>query len=236
MKLVDFTDRVAIILQDAVKKLADADRSALTLQAICQRYSKDRPREIVTDVAGKGTSDLALPQDAGGALFEEGFSLIRQLEFPIGQVPPATIEESDWQWYRTPDGLKIRLLGETPGANEKVRVTWTARHAADGSTVPANDFEAVCDLASALCFEALAAAYAQTGDNSMGADVVNYRTKGQEYLALAKAARKRYLDYMGIEDGATGASGGNNGPALAMGDMDNMMEWGGDRMTHRRPR
>jgi len=175
----------------------------------------------VTDSAGNGTALIGVPTG-----FEDGFSIVRSIEFPIGNVPPTHIEDAEWQMYRDTSALKIMLLATKPAASDQLRLTWTARHAADGMTVPEPDFEAVCDLAAALCFEALAASYAQTGDATILADTVNYRTKSQEYLGLARAARKRYADHLGIDE-----SSGGVGPAIAMGDLEQNLA-GVDRLTH----
>jgi len=40
-----------VALQDSANKLPAAKRDALLTQAILQRYSKDRPREVVDDIA-----------------------------------------------------------------------------------------------------------------------------------------------------------------------------------------
>jgi hypothetical protein len=66
--------------------------------------------------------------------------------------------------------------------------------------------------------ESLAAQYAQTGDSTIGADVVNYRTKSSEYLGLAKAARKRYFDHVGAQDDS--GSGGKPGQRRTSRDRD----------------
>jgi hypothetical protein len=119
-----------------------------------------------------------------------------------------------------------------------VRVTWTCRHTAPtvsvDSTIPDADFEAVCDYAGALCCEALAARYAQTNDSTIQADAVNYRTKSQEYLGIAKALRKRYDEQVGIQEGGTGPGGGTVPGALAVGDMELKQGSGVERLTHRR--
>jgi len=229
MVFSDYQIRVDSIVQDQAHKLSTDDRDAAIAQAIVQRYSKDRPILTVTDVAGNGGQDLGVPSG-----WENQFSQVRELEYPIGQIPAQTVEDYDWVMYQSPDGWNIRFLVDVPLATEKVRVTWTARHTSDGSTVPAPDFDAVCDFAASLCCERLAALYAQTGDSSIGADIVNYRTKGQEYLALAKAARKRYFNHLGLSEDASESS--IAAPALAIGNMDNMMGPGVDRLTHRRPR
>jgi hypothetical protein len=221
----DFDEQVKAVLQDGASKLADADRQRFIRQAIAERYSQDRPQELVSELTGDGTNDLALP-----AGFERDFSNVRQLEYPIGEIPPALVEQEDLQIYRTPAADKLRVLSTAIGNTEKAYLTWTARHNSDGSTVAARDFYAVCDLAAAAAFEALAAIYAQTGDSSVGADAVNYRSKSQEYLALAKTLRQRYYTHMGIDPNA---SSPGVGPALSLGEMDQDIGGTGvDRLTH----
>jgi hypothetical protein len=112
-------------------------------------------------------------------------------------------------------------------------VTWTARHLADATTVYAGDFDAVCCLAASIAFEQLAAKYTQSGDALVSADVVNYRTKNQEYLALSKAMFKRYADHVDL-NGDDGWCGTPQKAALSIGDMDNVTTTGQDRMIHSR--
>jgi hypothetical protein len=230
--IAQFRDSVDPLVQDTTKKLSDLDRNRLIGKAIVQRYSKDRPQHLVEDIAGDGSAVTAMP-----ASYEDNFSVIESIEFPIGNDPATLLEDDAWSRYRTPAGLKLRFASALPTVTEKVRVQYTARHAKDGSTVPAEDFDAVCDLAASLCLDALAAQYAQTGDSTIGADVVNYRTKSSEYMGLAKAARKRYFDHVGAQDDSTGTSQGSGEPAaIAIGDMNEKMGWGGNRMTHGEPR
>jgi len=215
-----------VVFRDAAGKLLSGDRDALLQQAILQ-YSKDRSRELATDVSGNGTSFIAVPS-SGGDVFDETFSTIRSIEFPLGSIPPNLVPEEDWRLYRTPSALQIMLLSTAPSATDTVRITWTAKHKSDGSTVPDYDFEAVCDLAAAFCYDALAGIYTQTGDATIMADSVNYRTKNQEFQSLAKQARQRYYSHLGIDPTAAAQTG----PALATGSMHETMGWGGDRLTH----
>ncbi|SRR5579884_47510 len=230
----DFRANVKRKVQDNAGLLTDADFDAFVTQAVRQRYSQDRAQVIVTDVAADGSTLLPLPvlaqqQNAPAVpVFEVGFSAVKTLEYPIGVVPPSYFLDSDWQYYQTPTGMKLLLLATSPANNELVRVTWTARHADDGSSVPNQDFEAVCDFASSLCAEALAARYAQTRDNTINADVVNYRTKSQEYLTMAKALRQRYFNALGVDEGG----GNEQGPAIAMGNMSEQLGAGVDRLIH----
>ena len=65
---------------------------------------------------------------------------------------------------------------------------------------------AVVKLAAAGCATQLAALYAQTSDPTLGADTVNYRTKSQDYLALAKVLEGAYREAVGATDGVAAAS------------------------------
>lgn len=226
MSFDDFTDRVVGLIKDQANKLSADDLSACIKQAIQQRYSKDRPLEKAEDSVGSGTNLIDLPAE-----FEDGYSLIRQVEFPVDEIPPALLDDNAWGVYRGTAGLKLMLYEVSVQASESVRLTFTQRHASDGTTVPGADFDAVCDYAASLAFEILAAIYTQTSDPLIAADVVNYRSKGQEYLNLAKAARKRYFDHVGVIDDAFAASS-SGGVGIAMGELDNNMGWGGDRLTH----
>lgn len=222
-----FQAQLALVLQDAAAKLAADARDACLVQAILQRYSKDRPVEKVVDLAGNATSDLPLP-----ASFEQGFSFFTEVEYPVGSVPPTVLDDVNWTLYRTPTALVLRLLTAKPTAIETVRVSFPARHAADGSTVPEPDFEAVCDYAAALGYEKLAGFYTQTGDPSLQADSVNYRSKGEEYLALARSARRRYFAHLGIDEEATGQAVA--GAGISIGELDEDLIGGIDRLTHPR--
>src|SRR5258708_1827326 len=232
-QLDQFQTQRDVAFRDGAVKLPAASRDALLTQAILQRYSVDRPREVVDDLLGNGTNLLPLPggnADGDSDVWEEGYSFIRSIEFPAAQLPPSLMLDEDWQMYRTPAGMKIMLITTAPAVTDTVRITWTARHLPGGSTVPDPDFEAVCDYAAGLCYEALAGIYAQTGDATIAADSVNYRTKSQEYLGLAKAAKKRYFDHVGVDD----SKGVEVGPAIATGSMHQNLIGGFDRMTHRK--
>jgi hypothetical protein len=226
----DFTAAMPSIVQDGASRLGELDGYAIS--AILNRYSKDAPLEIVSDIPGNGTNLLPLPVDpAEIAIFDPLFSTIRTIEFPIEQMPPQYVLDSDLSLYRTPAGYFIALNFDTPGPGDLLRVTWTAAHAATGATVPGKDFYAVVDYAASLALESLAASYAQTGDPSLSADVVNYRSKAQEYLGLAKAIRKRYYTHMGVEE-STAAGGGEAAPSLAIGNQWLEQNSGVDRLVH----
>lgn len=232
--ITDFTAAIPGVLSDASGRTT-ALLPGLVQRAILQRYSQDAPLEVVSDVQGNGTHYLPLPVAPGSGndlpVWESNFSVIRRIEYPIGQQPPQLVLDSDVRLYHTPGQADTILIDfDAPNADESIRVTWTARHLIDGSTVPDKDFFAVVDYAASLAAEWLATFYVGTGDPTMGVDVVNYRSKSQEMLNAAKALRKRYYNHMGVEEGATGEA--EVGPAFALGNQFLEQNSGVDRLVH----
>jgi len=163
-------------------------------------------------------------------VFDPLFSEIVQIEYPVAQQPPQYLDPTDLRLYQTPTGYQILLTQDSLVPNGTLRLTWTARHCADGSTVPDKDFYALVDFAGSLAAETLAAIYTQTVDPTFAADVVNYRSKGQEYQSLAKMLRKRYFNHLGVDESASGAA--EVKPALAVGQQWLEMGSGVDRLVH----
>lgn len=232
----DFVNEIPNVISDDADRLggtSGATLPALVKRAIIQRYTLDRPLEVVSDIQGNGTNYLGLPVAPGAGtvpVFEPEWSILKSLEFPIGQQPPQMILDSDFRVYRTPTGYQILINFDTPGPTDSLRATWTARHLPDGSTVPDADFFAVVDFAGSLAAEKLASFYVGTGDTTVNADVVNYRSKSSEMLSIAKALRKRYFNHMGIDENATG--GDEQKPAIALGNQYLEQNSGVDRLVH----
>jgi len=214
-------DDVKAKVKDTSGKLADPADYTSNIDEAIGVYSKYRPREIVEDITGDGGHDYALP-----ASWNAGFSVIRDIEYPVGNVPETLLEEGEWKIYRSPSGEKIRLIYATPGSTETFRVRYTALHTE--ATIPASDLDAVANLAAALCCEMLANAFAMTGDPAIAADSVNYHSKASEFTKRARSFRDLFTRHLGITDGASVAA------AAAVKDMDRDYPWGGDRLTHPR--
>lgn len=216
--LADFQALAAALTRDDAGKLsADDVDGAITLAVT--RYSKDRPRLKVEDITAAGGKLLGLP-----AAWENGFSKLNSLEYPIGDVPPSLI--SGWMMYNAPSGLSI-MVGDSLTANAAVRASYGVMHQVSSSTdtVPLGDREAVCCLAAASLCDQLASLYSGDTDSTIQADSVNHQSKAAEYAARAKALRKRYHDELGIGEKKSVAAG-----AVVNLDLPNSL--GGDRLGH----
>jgi hypothetical protein len=230
----DFTGAVPSVFSDPSGKTT-ALLAGFAQRAIIERYSQDSPLWITSDIEGNGTNYMPLPvaPGTGGDLpvWESNFSVIRQIEYPIGQQPPQLILDSDFRIYHTPGQADQILVNfDTPPVGQFARVTWSARHLIDGSTVPDRDFFAVVDFTASLAAEWLATDYVSVGDPTMNVDVVNYRSKSQEMQGVAKMLRKRYFNHMGIEEGA--ADEAPLAPAFALGNQYLEQNSGVDRLVH----
>ena len=185
-------DLVKTAVKNASGRLDDpVDYDNAVTEAL-KRYSRHRPRIVTGDVSGEDGPDVALPAE-----WVAGFSVVRSIEFPVGSIPEDLIDVRYWRFYQAPSGLFIRFTDIAPAADEIVRVTHTALHA-DESTVSDADLEAVGNLAASICCRTLAAAYGNTSDPTVQADVVNYRSKTDEYRRLADSYESLYNDHLGI--------------------------------------
>lgn len=198
MALADWLAIVRQKIRDTAGKLA-VEELARAIDEAVSRYSGDFPRQRAAIITGNGTAVLfALPADA-----EAGPSAVAAVEYPVDEPEPAFLDEDDYAVrVQTDDTWKLQLLGLVLPNAATARVYYRAPHSVTVSvdTVPVSDRGAVCNLAAALSARELAAYYSQTSESTIAADAVNYRTKNQEYLALATALEQAYEDFM------TGAS------------------------------
>jgi hypothetical protein len=219
--LSDIRGRVVGAVKDDAGKLANPDDYDRNIHGAIARYSRHRPDLDVVDVTGNGTHDYGLPTG-----WVDEFSMIDSIEYPSGDVPASFLDSQDYGIYRTPTADKIRLVSNEPSATETFRLTFTIPRTA--TTIPANDEEALVNLAASLCCEDLANAYAQTGDSTLNADVVNYRTKSTEFAARAKRLMALYKEHLGIKEGDSTSA------ASAVADFDEKYPGGSERLTHAR--
>lgn len=222
MALTDIQSIVDDLLRDDANHISEMQRDTAIVSAIA-RYSKDRPRDKVEDVACvNGGHYLELPN-----AWETDFSQLKALEYPIGEVPPAFIENQYHALYASPDGLKIQMTYAL-AINAIVRVTYTISHVLTiaQDTVPLGDREAVCCLVAASLCDQLASLYSGETDSTIRADSVAHQSKAGEFASRAKTLRKRYQDELGIDAKRNVAAG-------AVVALDSRNSQGGPRLTKR---
>lgn len=220
--LADYTALVTAAVRDDAAKLSVNDVSSAITQAVA-RYSKDRPRIKVQDLAAPGGNLLPLP-----SAWEADFSQLNSLEYPIGNVPPDIIEPGGWAMYVTPAGVQIQVAAAIAAA-AAVRATYTISHVLSAvlDTIPVGDREPVSSFAAAILLDQLAALYSNDQDSTIKADSVQHISKAGEFAKRAKVLRQRYFDDLGIDTKRNVAAG-----AVVNLNLNNSI--GRDRMTHPR--
>jgi len=231
MKKEDFLARLETSLQDTAQMLQPDDKSRLLLQAV-RIYSKDKPQKLIHEITGDGSTYLfSLPSS-----WVEGTStIIGKIEYPADDYQePQYIENDNWIFFKklvtTVTTKYIRFVSFTPQSGKVARFEYTVPHTLDDTTntIDDNDIEAVIALASAICFWALAAKFAQSTDSSIDADVIDYTRKTDLYKDLAKEKAALYNSLMGLGSEAKG----NTAAGVQIKDLDIAYSWREDYLTH----
>lgn len=224
---------VKVLVKDAAGKLADsADYDTLIAQAVKGRYSADRPLVKAKDYSGDGsTYAFDLPAGTGTPAvygWIDGFSSVVSLEYPTGDRPQTFLDPREIRIdFSSATAKKLFLDETTPGTGKTMRLRYTTRRETEADVI-STDLDAVAKLAASLCCRALAGLYAQTSDSTIGADVVNYRTKSQEYTSLADKYERDYVAQIsGQRDEAVK-------PASGRVNWDSRLQSGYDFLTHPR--
>lgn len=194
MSLADVQSLVDDLVRDKDQVIASVQRDA-AIAAALERYSADSPRLVVEDLTAPGGQYLPLP-----ALWLDGQSEIRGVEYPIGEVPPAEIDVGALRVILTPSTSSL-LFTYSPSAGELVRVAYTAAHVLDGATdtIPNRHRRLVAALAAADLCGQLASYYASEGAPTIAADVADHQGKSERYRARARDLRAEYAQAIGTQ-------------------------------------
>lgn len=200
--LTEWSARVGDLLRDA----SFVDQTAALIVSVGVRpaltqFSIDRPRVAAVDLAAVGRY---LPFPSAGQGWDEGMSIVRSLEAPAGQTPPAVLGPGQWTATRDPvtPGTD-RLLVPDENSGQTVRVIFT-------STWPIPDGTATTDLLGSAAFDAVTAlaaalvltsAAAEASRDRMGAiptDFADGTDRARDMLDAAAAYRVIYNTFVGL--------------------------------------
>lgn len=220
--LADYEQLVTDFVRDDAGRLIVSDKDSAIDLAV-KRYSKDRERIEVEDLATTAANALPLP-----AAWEEAISELRSLEFPIGNVPPTYLEQDRYRIYQDPAGKSIQLQ-DAQNVGAQIRIAYTISHAVDAAadSIPVKDREPVACWAAAILCDQLAAFYSGGSDSTIQADSAPGQTKAQEYAQRGRDLRKRYLNEIGVDDKASA-------PAGKVVNLDLPSSLNQDRLLHSR--
>lgn len=188
---------ITLLVKDKLRtqSLADYALDDVVQRAVDQAllaYGKDVPLQLSDVVVASGNS-LALPQ--GWIL---GRSTLSTVEFPVGQVPMATLMAA--VVALADDSVVIKLQADSLPADSVVRINFNAPHAADGSSIPAQHENAVaCWAAAELCRQ-VATQMGHDRDATIQAVAVNGSSQSGDLARRAKDWAAQYRNELGLPD------------------------------------
>ena len=195
--------QIALTLARDTGTRLDTTRQDDCIAQALDEFNRRRPRRIATASASCPTGNGTARIDISTAIptYLPGFSRALSLEYPIDQDPESFVDHKSW----TVDDelLLLKTTGGVIASGAKYRLRHTTPHTVKdfpdtggSTTLTAADFEALGLLVAVYFCEALASTYANTVDTLVNADVVNNRTKTQEYEGRARNLRARFEERM----------------------------------------
>lgn len=187
----------------ALAILSEADRKLL-IKDVIKVYSKKRP--LIQLQAYTGTSDnwYALP-----TAWEDGFSSICEIEYPVENSPQDLIPEKDYYISLMSEGKKIRFNRNNPGSSNTFWVKFLIRYTFDSlgiSDIPESDQTAIAYLVMAIWCDAFATHFASKSDPSLAeAEAISYTSRVEEYTTKAGNWNTKYKNE--LKDEFTGIYG-----------------------------
>lgn len=187
-------------VKDQAEKLKNPNDYDFAIRQALAQYSQYRPRRISQTIATEANGQILTSAITD---FDEGFINRLQIEYPIATTAGVQTFLDSWQWeYQLSDsGMVIRFLDSIPSVGTNVRIIHRVKHSFPAGedtalTVPEGDVEALCNLATAECFQMLSALFTQTVDKYPQADFVNLNTKSQDYSYRAKNYRDLFVEHV----------------------------------------
>jgi hypothetical protein len=171
-----------------------ADRDEMINDAV-RKYSQDRPLNIVAALTATSTAWYSLPSD-----WEEDFSALWEIEYPIEQSPKETIAPEYWDVeYMLISGStaqRLRFDVNNPSSGDTFWIKYTKRHVFDGSgnsNIPTCHRNAVAYLSVSLMCQALADFFGGKADaNLTNVEFIDQPSRVEEWEKLALNWLKKY--------------------------------------------
>jgi hypothetical protein len=204
-KLSEFTSYIRSTIHDSVSDYqmipTDGQIEAYVRQG-AKEFSKLWPRRNVKDITAV-PNQYDYPISGSLENWQDGFSWIKNLEYPAGEQLPVYYKADQYMIY---NGTHVRFLEGTPGDTNIIRIVYWSPHVvtATSSSIPELFEYSVANYAAALALESLAAKYSKAQNPDIQADVVSYQTKADLYRRLAKELREQSMEEWGSGDPETG--------------------------------
>jgi len=192
--MASYVSLVKLKVQDKKGILSDPSDYEEHIKDAVKEYSRRKPYIEAVKLEGTGNTYFNITDSLNN--WENDFSWIFKIEYPLSQVPPQYLNDNAYEVTRMDDGDIWCRFREyiVPNDSEEFTVRFAKRNTIDdsGTTVPESDKNAVCCLAAAKCLRSIADYYLNTNDPTVDADVVSYRTRGDEASSRADKLEAEY--------------------------------------------
>lgn len=127
--LLDFQNYVDYLVSDKKPQLDTTKRDEFIQQAVSQ-YSNRRPQVITETITGDGNAYLSLPSG-----FDENFSTILGIEYPLDQQPPQFLKMTDYMLQAVPISVEVKGVriawpsSNYPPVDVEAYFSYTLKHA-----------------------------------------------------------------------------------------------------------
>ena len=229
--------------EDALKRLKrilqsqeiNLDQDTATMQECIEeavdKYSTDKPIEIVVDLAGNGTQVLDFP-----STFTYDFSAINSVEYPVDDtVSDKSYLEAgeEFTLYRKPDGtLQLLLIDATPeNSSDPVRASFT-QYVDSVSDVLTHHQKAVIQLSAYFACLREAQKTANTTADGEGLDFVETATSSTRFSTLAEKFKTNY-DNIIFGDPEAAKAAGETVAAGYEGQLNTVSRFNEPRIFHK---
>jgi len=158
-----------------------------------QEYSRIRPFYILESYTGVGGDApfYNLP-----TAWDEGFSVIAEIEYPVNRVPKEIIRQRYWHIDLRPTGKQLRFGTVNPATGETFYIKFTGRHSfqsSGASNIDEADLVGLSYLATSVMCQMLSTYYAQKANaNLPNVDIVEYKDRVAEFQTKSNSWKKKY--------------------------------------------
>lgn len=190
----DAAEFAKISLREEGNRLKPNDWILFTQQAALH-FSKDKPKEFLTDITGNGTGLYQLTTTV--ANWANRFSIVKRVEYPINNFPQTYLAADNFSKYKSSTDIeKLAFKDISPSAAETIRVTFTGLHTFNEqiSTIDDQDKVTFCLLLAYYAAQALAADYLKANRSNLPNDSVDYSQKYRDMQDLANTLYKKYSE------------------------------------------
>lgn len=192
-----------------------------------QHFNRDKPRELIGDITGDGTSTYTLTSIITG--WSNRFSRIVSIEFPSGEQDPIILQTKKYFLYRpdnTNETLNFRFV--TPGTNQTIRLNYTVPHtfSEQTSTIEDEDKMLFSLLIAHYAACVTASDFLNANRSNLANDSVSFSEKYNDMISLADKLKKTYTDML------TGGTEGKKTYASLNKDYDMITSYGQEFIVH----